>query len=180
MKTIHWVLFFFFLFFFAIWVVLWDRIAYTTDRIAHTTYRIAHTIDRIAYTIDRVAHTTDGIAHTSAFVTPTVVLWLDWKIAQWVHNEGLIQRPIAEWENVLTQSYMLLPHFLKNASIPCTGRTLLHMISCIYHSTMILFFLGVLHIYFIGCHGLSVHWTRRLCGVWDTRWQCWKTSCHTA
>ena len=38
---------------------------------------------------------TDRIGHTMAFVTPVVGHWLERAIAQWVHNEGLIQRPIA-------------------------------------------------------------------------------------
>ena len=40
-------------------------------------------------------HPTDRITHTTAFVTPVVEHWLEREIAQWVHNEGLIQRPIA-------------------------------------------------------------------------------------
>ena len=30
-----------------------------------------------------------------AFVTPVVEHWMEREIAQWVHHEGLIQRPIA-------------------------------------------------------------------------------------
>ena len=40
------------------------------------------------YPIDRIAHTTD-------FVTPVVEHWLEKEIAQWVHYEGSIRRPIA-------------------------------------------------------------------------------------
>ena len=40
-------------------------------------------------------HPTDRIAHTMAFVTPVVEHWLERAIAQWVHNEGSIQQPIA-------------------------------------------------------------------------------------
>ena len=34
-------------------------------------------------------------AHTTAFVTPVVEHWLETGIAQWVHHEGWIRRPIA-------------------------------------------------------------------------------------
>ena len=40
-------------------------------------------------------HPTDKITHTTAFVTPVVEHWLDREIAQWVHHEGSIRRPIA-------------------------------------------------------------------------------------
>ena len=40
-------------------------------------------------------HPTDMIAHTTAFVTPVVEHWLEQEIAQWVHHEGSIRRPIA-------------------------------------------------------------------------------------
>ena len=33
--------------------------------------------------------------HNSSFVTPVVEHWLEREIAQWVHHEGSIQRPIA-------------------------------------------------------------------------------------
>ena len=39
-------------------------------------------------------HLTDRIAHTTAFVTPVVEHWLEREIAQWVHHEGSIRRPI--------------------------------------------------------------------------------------
>ena len=42
---------------------------------------------------------TERIAHISAFVTPVVEQWLEWEIAQWVHHEGSIQRPITPWAN---------------------------------------------------------------------------------
>ena len=47
-------------------------------------------------------HTTDGISHTTAFVTPVVEHWLEREIAQWVHHEGSIRRPIAPLANALT------------------------------------------------------------------------------
>ena len=37
---------------------------------------------------------TDRITHTTTFVTPVVEHWLERAIAQWVHHEGLIRRPI--------------------------------------------------------------------------------------
>ena len=37
----------------------------------------------------------DRITHTIAFVTPVMEFWLEQQIAQWVHYEGSIQRPIA-------------------------------------------------------------------------------------
>ena len=43
-------------------------------------------------------HPTDRITHTTVFVIPVVEHWLERKIAQWVHLEGSIQRPIASRE----------------------------------------------------------------------------------
>ena len=40
-------------------------------------------------------HPKDRITHTTAFVTPVVEHWLEREIAQWVHHEGSVQRPIA-------------------------------------------------------------------------------------
>ena len=39
-------------------------------------------------------HPTDRITHTTTFVTPVVEHWLEREIAQWVHHEGSIRRPI--------------------------------------------------------------------------------------
>ena len=39
------------------------------------------------------------ITHNMAFVTPVVEHWLEREIAQWVHHEGSIRRPIAPWAN---------------------------------------------------------------------------------
>ena len=39
-------------------------------------------------------HPTDRIAHTTVFVTPVVEHWLEQEIAQCVHHEGSIRRPI--------------------------------------------------------------------------------------
>ena len=36
-----------------------------------------------------------SIPHTTAFVTPVMEHWLEREIAQWVHHEGSIRRPIA-------------------------------------------------------------------------------------
>ena len=54
-------------------------------------------------------HPTDRIAHTTAFVTPVVGHWLEREIAQWVHHEGSIRRPIVPWANVLTTELHLAP-----------------------------------------------------------------------
>ena len=54
-------------------------------------------------------HPTDRIAHTTAFVTPVVEHWLEWDLAQWVHHEGLIRRPIAPWANALTTDLHIAP-----------------------------------------------------------------------
>ena len=40
-------------------------------------------------------HPIDMITHTTAFDTPVVGHWLKQEIAQWVHHEGSIRRPIA-------------------------------------------------------------------------------------
>ena len=37
----------------------------------------------------------ERIAQTTAFVKPVVEHWLERAIAQWVHHEGFIRRPIA-------------------------------------------------------------------------------------
>ena len=39
-------------------------------------------------------HPTTRIVHTTAFVTPAMEHWLEREMAQWVHNEGSIQRLI--------------------------------------------------------------------------------------
>ena len=48
-----------------------------------------------------------------AFVTPAVGHWLEWEIAQWVHHEGSIRRPIAPWVNALTTELHLAPESWK-------------------------------------------------------------------
>ena len=52
---------------------------------------------------------TDRITHITAFVTPVVEHWLERYIAQWVHHEGSIRRPIAPWVNTLTTELHLAP-----------------------------------------------------------------------
>ena len=54
-------------------------------------------------------HPTDKITHTTAFVTPVVEYWLEREIAQWVHHEGSIRRPIASLANALTTEIHLAP-----------------------------------------------------------------------
>ena len=51
---------------------------------------------------------TERIAHTMAFVTPVVEHWLEQEIAQWVHHEGSIQRPITPQVNVPTTEHLYL------------------------------------------------------------------------
>ena len=45
-------------------------------------------------------HSTDRISHTTAFVIPVMEHWLEQEIAQWVHHEGSIRRPIAPQSRV--------------------------------------------------------------------------------
>ena len=49
------------------------------------------------------------IPQTMAFVTPVVEHWLEREIAQGIHQEGLIRRPIAPWANSLTTELHLAP-----------------------------------------------------------------------
>ena len=48
---------------------------------------------RLAAGVLFMHHPTDRIAHT--LFTPVVEHWLEREIAQWVHHEGSIRRPIA-------------------------------------------------------------------------------------
>ena len=50
-------------------------------------------------------HPTDRIA----FVTPVVEHWLEREMAQWVHREGSIRRPIAPEANAFTTELHLAP-----------------------------------------------------------------------
>ena len=53
---------------------------------------------------DRIAHT-----GTTAFVIPVLEHWLEREIAQWIHHEGSIWRPIVLWANALTTELHLAP-----------------------------------------------------------------------
>ena len=52
------------------------------------------------------AHLTDRITHTTAFVTHVVEYCLEQEIAQWIHHDGSIRRPIAPWA---TELHLWLP-----------------------------------------------------------------------
>ena len=54
-----------------------------------------------------------------AFVTPVVEHWLEREIAQCVHHEGSIRRPIAPWANALTTEIHLAPPWHKSMCIAC-------------------------------------------------------------
>ena len=54
-------------------------------------------------------HLTNRTAHTTANVTPLVDHWLERDIAQWVHHEGSISRPITP------RSYISFILLMKNA-----------------------------------------------------------------
>ena len=77
-------------------------------------------------------HPTDRITHTTAFVTPVVEHWLEREIAQWVHHEGSMGRPIAPRANALTTE---LHHTSEKLAV---GK--LKLISC---QQMILFLLTI-------------------------------------
>ena len=47
-------------------------------------------------------HPIDRMTHNTAFATPVVEHWFERDIAQWVHHEGSIGRPIAPLANDLT------------------------------------------------------------------------------
>ena len=69
---------------------------FSIDRTVHTTAFdktvVDHWLERkiFIFTIPP-----DRIVHTTAFVTPVVEHWLEQEIAQWVHHEESIRRPIA-------------------------------------------------------------------------------------
>ena len=65
----------------------------------------------IVITQHKTNYPTDRITHTTASVTPV----MERKIAQWVHHEGSIQRPIAPWANALTTELHLTPQNVLNA-----------------------------------------------------------------
>ena len=47
-------------------------------------------------------HPTDRMTDNTAFVTRVMEHWLEREIAQWIHNEGSIRRPIAPLANIRT------------------------------------------------------------------------------
>ena len=61
-----------------------------------------------------------------AFITPFVVHWLEWELAQLVHHEESIRWPIAPWANALTTELRLAPcvedthcrHYMGYVSLP--------------------------------------------------------------
>ena len=67
-------------------------------------------------------HPTDRIAHTTAFVIPVMEHRLGQDIAQWVHHEGTIRRPIAQRVNAVTTELHLAPYQCMN-NIPDRSRT---------------------------------------------------------
>ena len=74
------------------------------------------------------------ITHTTAFVTPVVGHWLKREIAQWVHHEGSIQRPIAPRANALTTELHLAPFINLLASLSNTSQ---HTIVVLYISVTV-------------------------------------------
>ena len=52
---------------------------------------------------------TDRIAYIMAFDIQVEEHWLERDLAQWVHYEGLIRRPIVPWRNALTTDLHLSP-----------------------------------------------------------------------
>ena len=65
-----------------------------------------------------------------AFVTPVVEHWLEREIAQWVHHEGSIRRPIAPYTNALTTELHLAPLFTLYIDIK-KKKKVLHSITCL-------------------------------------------------
>ena len=61
-------------------------------------------------------HPRDRITHTTALVTPVVEYWLKREIAQCVHHEGWIRRPIAPWLNEVPTELHLAPVWLRVVS----------------------------------------------------------------
>ena len=92
--------------------VLWSKTFCTlsvlsaSDRSFMVDPLIQHCHNYMGYCFQLVKGLTYRIAHTMAFVTPVVEHWLKRKIAQWFHNEGLIQWPIAPWADALPWSYI--------------------------------------------------------------------------
>ena len=57
------------------------------------------------------SHRQDSTNH--GFVMPVMEHWLGRAIAQWVHQEGTVWRPIAPWANTLTMELHLAPQVKK-------------------------------------------------------------------
>ena len=71
-------------------------------------------------------HPTDRIAHTTIFVKPVVEHWLEREIAQWVHPiKDRSDNPSHHERTLLTRSYVLLPHMVKDYSDSERGNPLL-------------------------------------------------------
>ena len=64
----------------------------------------------LLFSINRRGSFICTIPQTGYHVTPVMEHWLERDIAQWVHHEGLIRRPIAPWANALTTELHLAPH----------------------------------------------------------------------
>ena len=56
---------------------------------------------------------TDRIVNITAFATPVVEHWLEQEIAQWIHHEGSIRRPIVPRANALTTEPHLAPSAIR-------------------------------------------------------------------
>ena len=65
-------------------------------------------------------------------ITPVVEHWLEREIAQWVHHEGSIRRPIAPWANALTTELHLAPVQKENVLI-------IYMLGMWFYTVVIIF-----------------------------------------
>ena len=80
-------------------------------------------------------HLTDRIAYIMAFVSSVV----EQDIAQRVHNEGSIRRPIAPWANALTMELHLAPYTIEtkilNLKISCTTMQKIKRLTCTFRAS---------------------------------------------
>ena len=53
-------------------------------------------------------HPTDRIIHTTDVAIPVVEHWLEREIAQWIHHEGSIRRPIAPLAKATSLIYLTM------------------------------------------------------------------------
>ena len=60
---------------------------------------------------------TDEIVHTTVFVNSLSEDLLEREIAQWVHREGSIRRPIAQREDALPRNYISLLMIRKDCGL---------------------------------------------------------------